>query len=178
MSSGNDALLDDYDEADSLDDVMRKSRDNFPKMCDSKNEAGEFDNSLHEARLKNYMERLAVACERRGFADGARLARSDLYKMPASYKAELASKTAKPPPAPPARGRGARGWSQTKETGQAKEPRAGAGRGVGIRKMGEDAAVVPALPRGAAVVPGREAVASQEGEVGEVRSRRWRKWGI
>ena len=102
MSSGNDALLDDYDEADSLDDVMRKSRDNFPKMCDSKNEAGEFDNSLHEARLKNYMERLAVACERRGFADGARLARSDLYKMPASYKAELASKTAKPPPAPPA----------------------------------------------------------------------------
>ena len=56
MSSGNDALLDDYDEADSLDDVMRKSRDNFPKMCDSKNEAGEFDNSLHEARLKNYME--------------------------------------------------------------------------------------------------------------------------
>ena len=60
MSSGNDALLDDYDEADSLDDVMRKSRDNFPKMCDSKNEAGEFDNSLHEARL-NYMATRMIA---------------------------------------------------------------------------------------------------------------------
>ena len=82
MSSGKDAVVDDYDEADSLEDVMRKSRENFPKMCDSKNEAGEYDNSIHEARLKNYMERLAAACERRGFADGAKLLRSNLYQDP------------------------------------------------------------------------------------------------
>ena len=110
MSSGNDAVLDDYDEADSLDDVMRKSRENFPKMCDSKNEAGEFDNSLHEARLKNYMERLAVACERRGFADVRKI--FNLYQKPANYQPAAAapapipvkvpSKAAKPPPAPPA----------------------------------------------------------------------------
>ena len=101
MSSGNDAVLDDYDEEDSLEDVMRKSWAKFPKLCDSKNEKGEFDMSLHESRLKEHEERLAAECERRGFAEGARLLRSNLYQDPRQKtKAAQSPKAAKPPAAP------------------------------------------------------------------------------
>ena len=82
MFSGNDALLDDDDEEDSLQDVIRKMWEEFPKLCDSKNEEGDFDSSLHKARLEKFMERVARKCERRGFADGARLLRSNLYQDP------------------------------------------------------------------------------------------------
>ena len=51
MSSGNDALLDDDDEEDSLQDVIRKMWEEFPKLCDSKNEEGDFDSSLHKSRV-------------------------------------------------------------------------------------------------------------------------------
>ena len=51
MFSGNDALLDDDDEEDSLQDVIRKMWEEFPKLCDSKNEEGDFDSSLHKSRV-------------------------------------------------------------------------------------------------------------------------------
>ena len=54
MSSGNDALLDDED---SLEDAIRKARKEFPRLCDSENEEGNFDISLHKSRVENFIDR-------------------------------------------------------------------------------------------------------------------------
>ena len=82
MSSGNDALLDDED---SLEDAIRKARKEFPRLCDSENEEGNFDISLHKSRVENFMERLAGECERRGFwllRNDWLVLHSDLYQNP------------------------------------------------------------------------------------------------